>query len=99
MGRRTGRWQRVRFFPSLRALSRGQARRLRGDLGFEVRSRIILMRRVYLQTRGGGYVAEDDVKPLRTTSLVGLSLRLPRQYVTDLMSTNGREFTQARIMS
>lgn len=78
-GVRTGRYKRLSFYRSLPALARGQALRLRGTIGFEVHSRILLQRRTYLVTRSGGLVDASHVKKLRQTSLVGISLRRARE--------------------
>jgi len=77
-GARTGRYQRISFYRTLPDLARGRALRLRGTIGFEVHSRILLRRRTYLVTRSGGLVDASQVTKLRRTSLVGVALRRAR---------------------
>jgi hypothetical protein len=77
-GVRTGRWKRLSFYRNLPALARGQGLRLRGTIGFEAHSRILLGRRTYLVTRSGGLVDASGVSKYRRTSLVGVSIRRAR---------------------
>jgi L,D-transpeptidase catalytic domain len=78
-GVQTGRWKRISFYRSLPALARGRALRLRGTVGFEAHSRILLRRRTYLVTGSGGLVDASGVRKLRRTSLVGIALRRARE--------------------
>ncbi|MFH2007037.1 MAG: L,D-transpeptidase [bacterium] len=78
-GTRTGRWKRLSFFPSMRQLAQGKALRLRGTIGFSVRSRILLRRQTYLVTGDGGYVESESVARYPSTSLVGVTIRGPRE--------------------
>lgn len=78
-GVRTGRWKRLSFYRNLPALARGKALRLRGTVGFEVHSRLLLRRRTYLVTRKGGLVDASRVRKLAPTSLVGISVRHMRE--------------------
>ena len=75
----TGRWKRLSFYRNLPSLARGRALRLRGTLGFEAHSRILVRRRTYLVTRSGGLVDASHVKKFRRTSLVGISVRRMRE--------------------
>ncbi len=77
-GVRTGRYKRLAFYRSLPALARGRSLRLRGTIGFEAHSRILLRRRTYLVSGGGGLVDASLVKMYRRTSLVGIALRRAR---------------------
>lgn len=78
-GVRTGPWKRLLFYRNLPALARGKALRLRGTVGFEVHSRILVRRRTYLVTRSGGLVESSGVRKLAPTALVGISVRHMRE--------------------
>jgi len=78
-GARTGPWKRLSFYQNLPALARGRALRLRGTIGFEAHSRILIRRRAYLVTRGGGLVDASHVKKYRQTGLVGVTVRHARE--------------------
>ncbi len=78
-GLRTGRWKRLSFYRNLRFLARGKGLRLRGTIGFEAHSRILLRSRTYLVTRSGGLVDASKVMKYRRTSLVGISVRRMRE--------------------
>ncbi len=85
LGRRTP------WYPSLGRLARDAPVRLRGTVGFEVDGLSLVGRLAVYHVRGGGWVAQRDVRPFVPTGPLGVTLsrssRLPLAFVISPRAT------------